>query len=234
MKIIVANLKMNLVKEEMEKYLKIVNKQKFKNNEIIVCPSTAYLSINKKYNKFLCSQNIYQEEQGSYTGEISAKQVKSLGINYTIINHSERNIYFNENNEIANSKLHLAMENNLIPIVCLGDSKEEKDSGKSIEAIKGHLDNLFKDVSLDGRIVVAYEPLYAIGTNVTPTIEDIKEVSTFIKTYFNNQPNINVIYGGSVNETNVDDVLSKCNVDGVIIGKHINKIENLVDIIKKI
>lgn len=234
MKTIIANLKMTLNKCEMEKYLNTVKEIDFRGNEIVVAPSTLYLSLDDKYNEFLCSQNIYEEEEGSYTGEISAKQVNSLGVKYTIINHSERNIYFNETLEKANKKIILAMNNNLTPIVCLGDSKEEKDDNRSIESIKKQLDKLVENVDLDKRVIIAYEPLYAIGTNLTPTIEDINEICIYIKEYFNNKSNIDIIYGGSVNGSNIYNILDDCKIDGVIIGKYITNINNLVEIIEKI
>lgn len=234
MKIVIANLKMTLNKAEMQQYLELVNEKNFRGNEIVVCPSMLYLSLDEKYNRFLGSQNIYEEESGSYTGEISASQVNSLGINYTIINHSERNLYFNETLEKANKKIILAMQNNLIPIVCLGDSKAEKDNNKSIEAIKSQLDKLFENIDLSKRIIVAYEPLYAIGTNLTPMPSDINEICMYIKSYFEKSQNIDIIYGGSINETNIYNIMNECEINGVIIGKHITNINNLIEIIDNI
>ena len=231
MKLIIANLKMNLTKEETINYLEKISNIDTKDNKIIICPSTLYLSLNDKYKYILGCQNISINKEGSYTGQVSINQVKSLDIKYTLVHHSEVCTYLNETTKEANAKLKHILDNNLIPIVCVGETKLDKDNNKSYEAITKTLDEIFKNIDTTKEIIIAYEPIYAIGTNNTPSIEDITNMIKYIRKYFLYKNNISLIYGGSINNSNINQILNINQLDGLIIGNYITNINNLINVI---
>ncbi len=220
-KIIVANHKMNMDFEEIKKY---ITKLKTINNDIIVCPTSVYAPyfIENGFNTGL--QNIYFENDGPYTGEISAKQAKSLGIEYVIIGHSERRQLFNETNEIINKKVKSALANKLKVILCVGESTEQRKDYEKV--LNKQITNCLKDIKEE--VIIAYEPIWAIGTGMTPISEEINEIIKYIKSLFDYD--VKVLYGGSVNSKNIKAKNEVNVVSGYLIGGASTQIDELLAI----
>lgn len=212
-KIIVANHKMNLTLNEIENYLKNIKP----NDNIVICPTSIYVSYFLK-NYHVGLQNIYLEDKGAYTGEISPLQASSMGITYTIVGHSERRNYFNEDDVMINKKVLASLKNKLNVIVCIGENEEEIKISDKI--IKRQLLKALNNVDDFDKIIIAYEPIWAIGTNKTPTNKDISDVVGYIKLLVkqNFKKDVLVLYGGSVNEKNIETLNEIENVDGFLIG----------------
>lgn len=212
-KLIVGNMKMNLNGLEIVNYLN--NISTLKNNNVIICPSTIYIPyfLNRDFKVGI--QNVFQFDKGSYTGEVSAYQAKSLGVEYAIVGHSERRNKLNENNDLISLKLKQIISNNMKAILCVGEKKEEK-----IEVILDEQLGLLSDISNLENVIVAYEPVWAIGTNEIPTIEEIINATKYIKNLVKNKYNIDikVLYGGSVNKNNIELLNKIEEVDGFLIG----------------
>ena len=210
-KLIIGNLKNYMNFSETINYLKQIEDL----DNVIICPSNIYIPyfLNKKYKVGI--QNILENDK-TCTGEISAKQAKSIGIDYTIVGHSERRINFNETNNIVNSKIKEALKEKLYVILCIGEKLEEKDN--AIQILENQIIECLKDIELDN-IVIAYEPVWAIGTGIIPTLEEIekitKNIKDIVKKIYNKE--IKVLYGGSVNSSNIKEIIEL--TDGVLIGK---------------
>lgn len=199
-KIIVANHKMYLKNKDVIEYVNVLNNASF-NVDLYIAPSNIYLSNfrSKKYN--LTSQDISIYNEGAHTGEISAKELKEIGVNSVIVGHHERRINFNEDSQIINKKIQNALKNNMKVILCISEFDTFNE-----------LDRDLKNVDLSN-IIIAYEPSYSIGTGKVDDINKIKEVIDKIK----NKYKTKVIYGGSVDKENISNIVKIC--DGVIIGK---------------
>lgn len=222
-KLVVANLKMNMDYEMTLEYVKQVNKN------IVICPS--YIFIPFFINKTLVgAQNCSMYEKGSYTGEVSALHLKQLGVDYVIIGHSE--CRKNDSDEIINQKIKMALKNHLKVILCIGENKDDNRELKLLKQLKEDL----IDVDLTN-IIIAYEPIWAIGTNVIPTNQEIEMASKLIKDYIKNnyEKDVLVLYGGSVDLSNIDELKEVQNIDGFLVGrastdyKQINAIYNTVN-----
>ena len=230
--IIALNNKCNLNKEEYNIYLEKLNNLDTKET-LILCPT--YLNIpNTNLKKaYLGSQNVSSYENGAYTGEISAKDLKLYNVKYSIIGHSERRNYQKESNEEIKKKIIQLQNNDIIPILCIGESLEERKKCKVFDILKEELETALNDLDEEKRnqIIIAYEPIWAIGTGLIPTLEEIEEVFNFIKEKY---PNNKVLYGGSANEENID-TLKKCQlIDGYLLGGLSLKIDKLETFIKKL
>ncbi len=222
-KLVVANLKMNMDYEMTLEYVKQVNKN------IVICPS--YIFIPFFINKTLVgAQNCSRYEKGSYTGEISALHLKQIGVDYVIIGHSE--CRKNDSDEIINQKIKMALKNGLKVILCIGENKDDNRELKLLNQLKEDL----IDIDLDN-IIIAYEPIWAIGTNVIPTNQEIEMSSKLIKEYIKNnyEKEVLVLYGGSVDLGNIDELKKVQNIDGFLVGRastdyeQINAIYNIVN-----
>lgn len=221
-KIVVANLKMNLNEIEISKYVKEIDNFKEENIDLYIAPSFIYLDkfISKKYH--LTAQNVSSDKNGSFTGEVSSSQLKSIKVDSVIIGHSERRNLFLEDYKIINKKVKNALKENLKVILCIGE-KEENDLSNMFEELRKDL----KDIDLNN-IIIAYEPEYSIGKGVSASLSHIKNVYNRIKKEYNTK----IIYGGSVTEKNIVEI---CNItDGVMIGKSSLNASNLLNMIKKI
>ena len=209
MKILAANFKMNLTLNEINEYIDKI--KDIDNKNIVLIPSNIYIPyfLNKKFSVGV--QDAYYLDNGAFTGEVSAKQISSLGVNYAIIGHSERRMYFNETNDILNKKILSCESNGLKAIYCIGETKEERESNKTKEVLLKQLDEGLKGAS---EVIIAYEPRWAIGTNVTPTNEEIEDIISFIKSKYNYK----VLYGGSTNDKNIASLNTISNVDGFLVG----------------
>ncbi len=218
-KIVVGNMKMNLTASEIDNYIKEIDKYDY-NEQVVFCPSYIYLPsfVGKGYR---CgAQNIASYELGAYTGEVSARQVSSMKIDYTIIGHSERRNYFNETDEIIRTKITLALKENLKVILCIGETLEQRDALKTYEVLKRQLTSALKGLDKFQGIIIAYEPIWAIGTGKTPTNQDIEDTISFIKKIINDicGQELKVLYGGSVNDENITKLNTIKNVDGYLVG----------------
>lgn len=199
-----------------------------KNVECLICPPTFLLpSLIKKSAKLdvlVGAQNCHPEVSGAFTGEISAHMIAALGASHIIVGHSERRAMFGETNEVVAAKAKAALEAELKPIICIGESESERRAGKELEVATDQLAMSIPNEALDVDFVIAYEPVWAIGTGLTPTIEDIKAMHNHIRSLlevrFGRQQgeNIQILYGGSVKPTNAEDILAIENVNGALIG----------------
>lgn len=208
MKKVLVNLKMyQTSKEEVEKYI-----NDLKGENVILFPSFIYL---EKYieNGFICgAQNISTNCVGAYTSEISVKSLKDLNVKYVLIGHSEVRKNFNEKEEDINLKIKKALEYGLTPVLCVGETLEEYNNQKTKEVIK---EKLIKDLdNIKGKVIISYEPIWAIGTGKIPKKEEIENIVKYIKTLTHQK----VLYGGSVSPDNIEN-LNQTDVDGFLIGK---------------
>lgn len=216
MKLLVANMKMNLFLEQINDY---IERTKDFKDEIIVIPSSIYIPYFIKNNYNTGIQNISSFDNGAYTGEVSASQAKSMNINYTLIGHSERRNIFNESLNDVREKVLKALENDLKIILCIGESLEEKNNNLTEKVLYEQIVSSIKDVDISN-IIIAYEPIYSIGTGIVPTIDEIEKVTSYIKKVVKELHNkdIDVLYGGSVNDKNIKDLKTIDNVSGFLIG----------------
>lgn len=230
MKLIIANLKMNLTLDKILDYKKIINE---KQEGLIIAPPYIYLDIMKSQNYDIASQDGYYVDNGAYTGEVSFNQLKSMGVNYSIIGHSERRQKFNETNNIVKEKYLSSLRNGITPIVCVGETKEERLSNKTFDIIEEEIKVLMD--SKTESIIIAYEPIWAIGTGLTPTLEEIESVHKFIKDLITKYNlNSKILYGGSVNLNNIKEFSKSEHIDGFLIGSASLDPDNLLNMIKEI
>lgn len=221
--IIALNNKSNLEKDEFLNYIEELKKIQT-NNTLILCPT--FLNIPLVDNTILLgSQNVSSKDNGAYTGEISATQLKTQNVKYSIVGHSERREYQKESNNDIKEKVNKLLENNITPILCIGETLDERKNNKYKEVLKEELsilDDLNDEVK--SNIIVAYEPIWSIGTGVIPTNSEIEEVFRFIKDML---PNSKVLYGGSANETNIDVLNQISLIDGYLLGGLSLKLDKL-------
>lgn len=225
-KLIVLNHKMNLEYDEVIPYIERINNIDT-NNSIVICPSNIYLSDFVNYcNWGVGAQNIFALEGGNYTGEVSSLQLKSMGVEYSLVGHYERKKYFNENNKIINKKLLACLESNIMPILCFGENG-------NVEGIKDDLDELLNDVSNIDFIVFAYEPLKVDSDLEIDTIEEhVEIIYDYLYEKFGSRPNI--IYGGGVVKKDVLRLFSMEKLNGMLIGSVSSNIDKIEKIIKDI
>lgn len=230
MKLIIANLKMNLTLEEMLKYKETI---KERHDNLIIAPPYIYLDIMKSQNYDTASQDGYYVDSGAYTGEVSFNQLKSMNINYSIIGHSERRQKFNETNDIVKQKYISAINNRITPIVCVGETQEERLSNKTFDIIEEEIKVLLDEKTES--IIIAYEPIWAIGTGLTPTLEEIESIHKFIKDLLNKYNfNSKILYGGSVNLNNIKEFSKSEHIDGFLIGSASLDPNNLLNMMNEI
>lgn len=248
-KIVAGNWKMNLNFEEgVSLFSEIVNMVKDEvvgNQEVIVCTPFIHLSTVAKLsenvkNVNIGSQNIHQAESGAYTGEVSASQVKSVGVAYVILGHSERRAYFGESDSLLAEKVNAALKRDLKPIFCIGETKEERESGKFFDVIKTQLTDGVFHLSKEefAKVVLAYEPVWAIGTGLTASPEQAQEVHAFIRETIVNHYDAataeatTILYGGSCNPSNAPTLFSQKDIDGGLIGGASLKSRDFLEIVK--
>ncbi len=245
-KVIAGNWKMNNdISGTAELISGIINNIDFSKvtSEIIVCPPFTSLETASELAKNtpikVGAQNMFFEDKGAFTGEISASMLLSAGCDYVILGHSERRAIFNESNEWINKKIHKALSSGLKPIFCVGETLEERESGTMKDVLREQITAGLKDVSSAQmeEIIVAYEPVWAIGTGKTASPEQAEEVHKFIRDLIEEMFNKEVAdglviqYGGSVKPNNAKELLSQPNIDGALIGGAALKSDSFIDII---
>ncbi len=244
--IVAGNWKMNTVLEEGVELANNVNsllEGKTVNCDVIVCvPFTHLTSVNAVLNPecvALGAENCSEHAKGAYTGEVSASMVKSTGARYVILGHSERRQYFGENNEQLLAKTKIALENGLLPIFCVGEVLEQREDGSYNDVVKAQVEALFSLSAEDfGKIVIAYEPVWAIGTGKTATAEQAQEMHAHIRGVIAEKygkevaDNTSILYGGSCKPGNAREIFAKPDVDGGLIGGAALKAEDFMGIIE--
>lgn len=193
----------------------------------------------KGSNLFLAAQNMYYEDKGAFTGEVSAPMLKDIGCSYVIIGHSERRKYFQEQNADVNLKVKKALSSGLIPIMCVGETDDEREKGITQDVVGRQVDHGLKGVGKIDNIVIAYEPVWAIGTGKVATPAQAQEVHSFIRgilkeTYSEAYNGIQILYGGSVTQDNIGDVIAMADIDGALVGGASLKADGFLGIIKEI
>ncbi len=243
-KVIAGNWKMNMLPNEAIDFIhELEEKVRDSQNEVILCvPYTDifYSVLNaQNTNIKIGAQNMHWEEKGAYTGEVSAEMLKAVGVEYVIIGHSERRQYFAETDETVNKKLKKALEVNLKPIVCVGETLEQREAGittqiitdQTIKALEG-LDN--EQVE---KTIIAYEPIWAIGTGKTATKEDanqaVREIREKIEEKYgqNTAQRVIIQYGGSVKSSNAKELFEMSDIDGGLVGGASLKAEEFANIV---
>jgi triosephosphate isomerase len=246
-KIVAGNWKMNTTLQEGVKLAIEVEAlaSQVKNNAVVICctPFIHITEVKKLLKKVeLGAQNCASEASGAFTGEVSAQMIASTGAKYVIIGHSERRSYYHENDALLNKKVKLALANNLTPIFCIGEILAEREANKHFDVVKSQLVNGIFDLSETdfAKLVIAYEPVWAIGTGKTATSQQAQEMHKFIRetiaTKFgkNIADNTSILYGGSCNEKNAAELFANPDVDGGLIGGASLKSESFLGIIKAI
>ena len=240
--IVAANWKMNLTIEEgLDLVKQVLDGSSSDGSEIIFFPPSIALSaiggMLKNTDYKVGIQNIHHEKSGAYTGEISAEMVKFLDVQYAIIGHSERRQYFFETDAQINGKIKSALSANLCPVVCIGESLPERESGKTNEILKKQLMSALKDIdNTSDRLVIAYEPVWAIGTGKSADLNQVYDAHNFINEilqsrFKNHTP---ILYGGSVKAENASELCEIKNVDGFLIGGASLQSESFCQIIKNV
>ena len=231
-KVIAGNWKMNMHPGEAIEFItNLTPLVKDTKNEVILCVPYIDLFYSiltaQGTNIKIGAQNMHYEESGAYTGEISGKMLKAINVEYVIIGHSERRKYFNETDEIVNKKVKSAFKYGLKPIVCVGETLNQREEGRAEEVIKKQVDDVLEGLTNEqvGSLVIAYEPIWAIGTGKAATSEDAnngaKQIRDEIsKTYGQETASrVIILYGGSVNETNAKELFEMSDIDGGLVGK---------------
>ncbi len=242
--IIAGNWKMN---NNIEESLKLVESIKAinlnKDVEAVLCvPFTDLKDVKAAIEGTaikLAAQNMHWEESGAYTGEISPKMLNELAVDYVLIGHSERRQYFNETDETVNKKVKSALAHNILPIVCVGESLEEREGNKEKEIVKDQVTKALKDVEAANieKLVIAYEPIWAIGTGKTATSDQANEIIAYIREIIGNiyseteKHLVRIQYGGSVKPDNVSELMGKSDIDGALVGGASLKAEDFAKLI---
>lgn len=231
-KLIVLNHKMNMLYDDIYKYINDINNINT-DNSIVVCPSNLYLESFVNHCSWgIGCQNFYYELEGDYTGEISTNQLKSIGVEYAMIGHYERKKYFGETILDDSKKIEAAIDANIMPILCFGEEKEEENINEVIKV----LDNILENISHIEFITFAYEPAFSISSGKTYDIGELTNRINTIYEHLNLKYGVipRIIYGGSVNRENVKDILQISNLCGIILGSSSIDVSFVEDIMKEI
>ncbi|MGB9696577.1 MAG: triose-phosphate isomerase [Ignavibacteria bacterium] len=249
-KLIAGNWKMNKTLSDskllIQEIKEGVNKIKLHNVEVVICPPFTSLPLASELLKGsvvkVGAQNVFHKDFGAYTGEISAPMLKDSGCEYVIIGHSERRQYFNETNHLINLKVKNVLQNNLKVILCVGETLGERESNLHIKVVDEQVTLGLKEINQEAmrNVIIAYEPVWAIGTGKTATPEQAEEMHKEIRTSLSNlygdeiANQTLILYGGSVNETNSYNLFKMPNIDGGLIGGASLKAESFLKIIQSI
>jgi triosephosphate isomerase len=229
-----ANWKMNLTYQEAETLLEEIIKQDGNlsdNREVVFAVPAPYFDLAEdkiaaQNHMYVASQNVYSKKSGAYTGELSVTMLESMGVDHAIIGHSERREYFNESNQLLADKVKICLENNITPIFCCGEALEVREANTQNEFVAKQLEESLYQLTADEiqKVVIAYEPIWAIGTGKTASSDQAQEMHAFIRSQlaakFGQEvaDNISILYGGSVKASNAKDIFGKPDVDGGLVG----------------
>ncbi len=238
----VANWKMNKTVAETLAYLSTFQKQfsdltQYNVEIIIAPPHTALFSAGQLIKELrlpiaLATQNFYCGSDGPYTGEISSRMLCETGCQYVIIGHSERRIHFGEKDAVLSKKVDSAIEAGLIPILCVGESAQERDEGRTLEVVTRQVrEGCGRNIGTL-QAIIAYEPIWAIGTGRTPVPSEVDQVHQAIAEVFEREETPRILYGGSVNEGNVAAIMKEPHVDGMLVGGASLSVETFLNIVK--
>lgn len=228
--IVILNNKCNLLLDEFIKYQAKLSTIE-SDNTLVLCPSSPYLSKFYLQNMKLGSQNVSGYYEGAYTGEVAASQLKELNVEYCLVGHSERRKYQKETNQEINQKINMLLDNDIIPILCVGENKNERQEGFTIVKVMNEIKDCLKDIDNISKVIIAYEPLWAIGTGITPTREQIDVVLKEIKSDY---PENLLVYGGSLSDKNIEEINNSTYIDGYLLGGLSLKVEELKKFIEKV
>lgn len=246
-KLIAANWKMHKTSEEVDDFINHFSFNEAQNNHnvrVLICPPFLYLPILKKNYRekgiLVGAQNVSEHDKGAFTGEISASMLRSMDIDYCIIGHSERRKYFFEDNEKLTKKVDLAIQYSIVPIFCCGEQLEQRQGEKHFSVVEDQIRSaLFHlDKDLITKVVIAYEPVWAIGTGVNATASQAQEMHAYIRNLIRNEYDDNIaqsiliLYGGSCNSSNAAELFSCADVDGGLVGGASLDPEEFLKIIK--
>jgi len=213
--------------------------------DIVVCPPyTALSEVSEVIADTIIqlgAQDVYWEEEGAFTGEVSCKMLKDAGCGFVITGHSERRQYFGETNESVNKKTKAALAHGLIPIVCVGETLSEREKGSTFKVLDDHIKNGLKGISEQDilKTVIAYEPVWAIGTGKTATPSQAQEAQKYIRDLLKNEynkevaDNVRIQYGGSVKPQNIVELMQQPDVDGALVGGASLEVSSFAEIVKK-
>lgn len=245
--IIAGNWKMNKTLREGQELVIALRRELYQieDVDIVVCPPytlLAYLAdALETSNIVIGAQDVYWQDEGAFTGEVSPVMLKDIGCKFVIIGHSERRQYFGETNESVNNKIKAALKHNLTPIVCVGETLSQRESGSTFKVLDGHIENGFKNITDTDilKIIIAYEPVWAIGTGKTATSQQAQEAQKYIRDLLRKMYNndvadtVRIQYGGSVKPDNITELMSEPDVDGALVGGASLKVETFAEIVKK-
>lgn len=227
-KIVAGNWKMNMLAADARKLFDNIDKEASGLPcEVIICPPALYIQEfeSKKTNVKLGAQNVAKFERGAYTGEYSAEMLESISVPYCIVGHSERRSYFNETDEDVNQKVKLLLANNIRPILCCGETLSQRESKMEKNVVKDQILKGLSDISVHEitNVIVAYEPVWAIGTGVTATSDQAQDMHAFIRSvlrsaYGDAAMDISILYGGSCKPGNAHELFACEDIDGGLIG----------------
>ncbi len=246
--IVAGNWKMNNTFQEADdlinELVEFINSNDIGDIGVIICPPAPYLELASdsasESDLFVGAQNVNDHESGAYTGEISAAMLESMNIDYCIIGHSERRKYYHESNEMLSEKVNRAIESSIQPIFCCGELLPEREAGEYFDVVKAQLEeSLFhlKEEDFED-VVIAYEPVWAIGTGVTATSDQAQEMHAFIRSLIKEKynediaENTTILYGGSCNQKNAKELFANKDVDGGLIGGASLKADDFAKIIQ--
>ncbi len=233
MKVIAGNWKMNGTTTGLKDMISALQNVDTE-NKIILCVPYTMLGLDSG-RAFLGAQDVSTHDHGAYTGEVSASMIADTGAKYVIVGHSERRQYHSETNDVVRQKVSAALSFGLTPIICVGETMEEKRAGKTMEIIEsGVRESIPNDIDKD--IIVAYEPRWAIGAGLTPTTEEITEAHTLIANTLSSMglSGTPILYGASVKDSNAAEIMSIPNVDGVLVGGASLKPDDFIPIITSV
>lgn len=228
--IIAGNWKMNKTRKEAKEFFSnLKNEIKSTKADVIISAPYTLLETSVYETKGsvikISAQNMNENDKGAYTGEISADMLNDLGVEYTLLGHSERRTYYNETDEKINLKAKKAIEKGIVPIICIGETLEERENNKTEEVLTNQIKIAYKNISNDEflKTIIAYEPVWAIGTGKTASPEMAQETHSFIRNllvelYGEDANKVSILYGGSMNEKNANDLLAQEDIDGGLIG----------------
>ncbi len=231
---------MNKTSSEALEFASEINEFEFNKVDVLLAPSFVTLESLRKNLKDeikVAGQNVSQFDDGAYTGEVSTTMLKDIGVDDVIIGHSERREKFLESDEIINAKVKKALQDDLSVILCLGESIEVKEEGREVDFVRVELLNSLDGVKNIEKVTIAYEPIWAIGTGKTCSSEDAEKMCREIRNIIDEKygevsQKIRILYGGSVKPSNAGEILSKENIDGVLVGGASLKASDFIEIIK--